>query len=263
MPAFYAHSRFGDRVEGKMEGEIKELIQKYRRQFEIGLQGPDLFFFYRAYASNPVSRFGIYLHGVSAYPFFKYGIKIVKKEGRDSPEYAYLMGFLCHFVLDSECHPYVGEMIEKTGVQHMEIEEEFEKFLLRMDRRNPFTYPIAKLVPTDKVTAKAIAKFYQPMDRRTVRGALRWLKFVKKLFTQEKPWKQKGINEIMKAVGKYEQYKGVMNQLKDNLDCRESNLGLLKRSNQAEELAVQMLSALDRCIQTGKALPERLDRNFE
>ena len=79
----------------------------------------------------------------------------------------------------------------------------------------------------------------------------------------KKPWKQKGINEIMKAVGKYEQYKGVMNQLKDNLDCRESNLGLLKRSNQAEELAVQMLSALDSCIQTGKALPERLDRNFE
>ena len=86
---------------------------------------------------------------------------------------------------------------------------------------------------------------------------------MKKLFTQEKPWKQKGINEIMKAVGKYEQYKGVMNQLKDNLDCRESNLGLLKRSNQAEDLAVQMLYALEHCIQTGKSLPKRLDRNFE
>ena len=54
-----------------------------------------------------------------------------------------------------------------------------------------------------------------------------------------------------------------MNQLKDNLDCRESNLGLLKRSNQAEDLAVQMLYALEHCIQTGKSLPKRLDRNFE
>ena len=153
----------------------------------------------------------------------------MKKAGRDSPEYAYLMGFLCHFVLDSECHPYVGEMIGKTGVQHMEIEEEFEKFLLRMDRRNPFTYPIAKLVPTDKVTAKAIAKFYQPMDRRTVRGALRWLKFVKKLFTQEKPWKQKGINEIMKAVGKYEQYRGVLHPLMATLVGRVRSGGVVER----------------------------------
>lgn len=263
MPAFYAHSRFGAKVEERMEGELKSLIQKYRRQFEIGLQGPDLFFFYRAYASNPVSGFGIYLHGVSAYPFFKYGVKVVKKVGRDSPEYGYLMGFLCHFILDSECHPYVEEMIEKTGVQHMEIEEEFEKLLLRMDGRNPFTYPIAKLVPTDKVTAKAIAKFYQPMDRKTVRGALRWLKFVKNLFTQEKPWKQNGINRIMKAVGKYERYKGVMNLLEDNPACRESNEGLLMRSNEAEELAVKMICALDHCIQTGAALPKRLDRTFE
>lgn len=45
MPAFYAHSRFGAKVEERMKGELKSLIQKYRRQFEIGLQGPDLFFF--------------------------------------------------------------------------------------------------------------------------------------------------------------------------------------------------------------------------
>ena len=26
------------------------------------------------------------------------------------------MGFICHYILDSECHPYVTQMIEKTGV---------------------------------------------------------------------------------------------------------------------------------------------------
>lgn len=52
---------------------------------------------------------------------------MVRKRGESSREYAYLMGFVCHFILDSECHPYVEEYIEKSGVQHLEIEEEFEK----------------------------------------------------------------------------------------------------------------------------------------
>lgn len=263
MPAFYAHSRFGARVTGRMKGDLKEIIRKYYRQFEIGLQGPDLYFFYRAYGSNPVSRYGNYLHGVSAKPFFEHGLHVIRKVGRESREYAYLLGFLCHFVLDSECHPYVSEMIEKTGVAHMEIEEEYEKLLLRMDERDPFTYPIAERVPTDKITAKVIAKFYQPMESRTVRGALRWLKFVKNLFTEDSPRMQNLINRIMKAVGKYEKYKGVMNQLEDNRRCLESNVGLLKRSNQAELLAVQMIQQMDECLQKGKALPERFDRTFE
>ena len=67
----------------------------------------------------------------------------------------------------------------------------------------------------------------------------------------------------MKAVGKYEKYKGVMNQLEDNRRGLESNAGLLKRSNQAELLAVQMIQQMDECLQKGKALPERFDRTFE
>ena len=93
MPAFYAHSRFGARVTGRMKGDLKEIIRKYYRQFEIGLQGPDLYFFYRAYGSNPVSRYGNYLHGVSAKPFFEHGLHVIRKVGRESREYAYLLGF--------------------------------------------------------------------------------------------------------------------------------------------------------------------------
>lgn len=263
MPAFYAHSRFGARVAGRMKGELKEIIRKYYRQFEIGLQGPDLYFFYRAYGSNPVSKYGIYLHGVPARPFFEHGLNVVQKAGRESREYAYLLGFLCHFVLDSECHPYVSEMMEKTGVAHMEIEEEYEKLLLRMDGKNPFTFPIADRVPTDKTTAKVIAKFYQPMESRTVRKSLKWLKFVKNLFTEDAQWKQNLINKIMKAVGKYEKYKGVMNQLEDNQECLESNEGLLEKSNQAEHVAVQMMYQFDECLRSREPLPKRFDRTFE
>ena len=144
MPALYAHDRFGAKVSGRLEGELGEIVNRYYTQFSIGLQGPDIFFFYKPYKDNVIVRYGNHLHEISALSFFRHALSVVQRYGRDSGEYAYLMGFICHFILDSECHPYVDEMIEKTGVQHMEIEEEFEKLLLRLDYKDPFAYPLAE-----------------------------------------------------------------------------------------------------------------------
>ncbi len=160
MPAVYAHDRFGAEVSERMTGELKEIIRKYEAQYRIGLQGPDIFFFYGYHTENKVVRFGEHLHHTSAAPFFRHAVKTVRKIGRDSGAYAYLLGYLCHFVLDSECHPYVEQMIGETGVMHLEIEEEFEKLLLRLEGENPFTYPLADLIPTDGETAAAIQLFY-------------------------------------------------------------------------------------------------------
>lgn len=128
MPAFYAHDRFGKKVAEKLPVSLKKTIKSHSRQYRIGLQGPDLFFFYQAYRPNRVSKYGNHLHEISALPFFEHAVKVVRKKGAASREYAYLMGFVCHFILDSECHPYVESYIEKSGVQHLEIEEEFGTF---------------------------------------------------------------------------------------------------------------------------------------
>ena len=69
MPAMYAHDRFGADVSKRVREDLKNIIQKYYPQYQIGLQGPDLFFFYRPWGHNPVNRYGVHLHGVSALPF--------------------------------------------------------------------------------------------------------------------------------------------------------------------------------------------------
>ena len=97
MPAFYAHERFGKKVWKQMHGELKETIREHYPQFQIGLQGPDIFFFYRLYSNNEVSKYGTNMHSVSAYPFFSQAVKIVQEKGRDSKEYAYLLGFFMPF----------------------------------------------------------------------------------------------------------------------------------------------------------------------
>lgn len=264
MPAVYAHYRFGAKVSRKLEGDLKAIVTEYHPQFVIGLQGPDIFFFYRPLTKNPMIRYGSHLHGIPARSFFERGIKVVGEKGRDSREYAYLLGFLCHFVLDSECHPYVDEMIGKSGVKHLEIEEEFEKKLLRLDGKDPFAFETARLIPADEATSKAICPFYEGISWETVQSSLRWMRRVKRFFTAPGEAKFHVLNTVMKAGGKkYPYYKGLLNQHTDNPRCAKSNLGLWKRLQGAEDVAVSLIKNLDEGIQDGARLGERFDRTFE
>lgn len=69
MPAIYAHDRFGEKAAKKLDGELKRFVFEYYPQFEIGLQGPDIFFFYRPYMKNKIVKYGHHLHAISAKPF--------------------------------------------------------------------------------------------------------------------------------------------------------------------------------------------------
>lgn len=266
MPAIYAHDRFGEKVAKRVSGEPGAIIRRYYTQFKIGLQGPDIFFFYRFNTANPVVSYGQHLHRTSALPFFRRAVSIIQKKGRDSREYAYLLGFLCHFILDSECHPYVEEMIEITGVQHLEIEEEFEKLLLRLDGHDPVGYPLADLISTDPATVRAVYPFYctsKIITPKIIFQSLNYMKLIKRFFTAPGKWKHAAINTGMKLTGKYPYVKGLMNQRTDNPDCKESNEGLSARFEAAIDLAADMICSLDESIRTGSPLSERLDRNFE
>lgn len=264
MPAIYAHDRFGREVAGQLDSELKTIIEKYPAPYAIGLQGPDLFFFYRSWSKNRVNQYGVHLHKISALPFFEHALQVVKAYGRDSREYAYLMGFICHFILDSECHPYVEQMIAKTGVQHLEIEEEFEKLLLRMDGKDAVAFPAATLVPADKRTAAAIAPFYAgSIGTREALQSLRDLRTIKKLFCAPGAFKQGLINTAMKLLRQYDKMKGLMYQRVDNPACRETDEGLKLRYDGAIAVAAEMIQSFDESLRTGAKLNPRFDRTFE
>ena len=134
MPAFFAHYQFGEQVVTQLNDELKDIIQKHKREFQIGLQGPDVFFFYRPWKTNDVVEYGNHLHEAPARWMFQRGMG----NGRHSAAYAYMIGVVCHFALDSFCHPFVDAYEKESGVSHMEIESEFEKMLLRREEKDPF-----------------------------------------------------------------------------------------------------------------------------
>ena len=94
--------------------------------FRVGLQGPDVLFFYNPFTEHPIGNAGRSLHKKTARSFLENAREIWKAGGEKVSQLSYLMGFLCHFMLDSACHPYIDNQIEKIGVGHIAIETEFE-----------------------------------------------------------------------------------------------------------------------------------------
>ena len=263
MPAFYAHRKFGASVTEALSEEMIAVINNHRTQFDLGCQGPDIFFFYRPWGTNAVNKYGNQLHEDPAKELFERGAKIIRKYGQDSAQAAYVYGVVCHFSLDSECHPYVAEMIEKTGVAHIEIEEEFEKYVMRIDGVNPFSTDLSKMVPTDRETVDAVKPLYPAPAWGEVRESLVELKVFKKIICQPSAKGQERINRLLKLTGMYEVHKGQMNQMVDNLACTESNAGLWERFLGAVSVAASLIEDLNASAKTGKPLSVRFERNFE
>ncbi|MCD7814353.1 MAG: zinc dependent phospholipase C family protein [Lachnospiraceae bacterium] len=263
MPAVYAHDLFGVKVCEQTDADLAVIANRYHSAYREGLQGPDIFFFYHPWYKNRVQRYGVHLHENDAAPLFRHALSVIRKYGRDSSQYAYMLGFICHFTLDSECHPYIEAQIKRSGVAHLEIEAEFDKFLLKENHLDPVGFPSANLVYTDLDTAAAIEPFFPSMDQKKVHDSLLGMRFVKKLFCAPGALKQGTINSILKLIGQYHKMNGLMNQRKDNPACEESNEELRKRFENAIPLAASLQVQFDQCLRTGVKLPERFHRNFE
>ena len=172
------------------------------------------------------------------------------------------MGFICHFTLDSECHPFVTAEIERTGMGHIEIESEFEKFMMRKNGEEPLSYPVGKTFPTDMATAECIVKFYEGVEAKEARYALKSMKNYKSFLVAPGKVKYTCIDTAMKLTGHYDELQGHLLKPVDNPKCRESNEGLYERLVKAVPVAEQLMKDFDAYLD-GAKLSERFDRNFE
>ena len=140
MPSTYAHRRFGADVLVQLPRELREKITPYRPLYDMGLHGPDLMFYYRALQSNPVNRLGNAMHEQPGRVFFTRARGVVNTARNQNAALAYALGFVCHFALDSTCHPYVERYTRESGVSHCEIETEFDNQLMREDGLDPMHF---------------------------------------------------------------------------------------------------------------------------
>ena len=158
MPAAYTHYRFGRDVLPLLPPETRQIIAAHRALYDLGLHGPDPFFFYRQPFDNAVSRLGHSLHRQTGGTVLRRMAALWEKQPTDAG-LSYLYGFLCHFALDSACHGYVGQM-ERLGAGHSILETQLDRAFLVEDRLDPTRVnPVGHLQPTAG-HARIIAAFF-------------------------------------------------------------------------------------------------------
>ena len=144
MPGFTTHYIMGMKAYNDMGYQpLKHIIAKYRWLYQLGLQGPDIFFY-----NIPILRHrdyrnvGAYMHEHHVNDFFRcYLTHLGDLKSRQQREQgiSYLAGFLCHYVGDSICHPYVygriGYDISNPSThhhgQHASLEKDIDALLLQ------------------------------------------------------------------------------------------------------------------------------------
>lgn len=257
MPSIYAHDQFGKQVLSQLDPELQTLIAPYKKAFQIGLQGPDIFSFYRPWKENEISEYTAILHEKPARYMFERGMRFY----RDSAEYAYMIGVACHYALDASCHPYIAQYEKESGVPHMEIEAEFEKMLMRRTGKDPFSYRTELLIPADADTAEMLYHFYHVFGVEKMLFTLRWMQNFRQLFTEASPVRKRVLNWLL-SIMRLGQFKEQVLQLKDNPLCDESNENLYRISKEAIPFAVSLIQELDMCHEEERALSETWDKSF-
>lgn len=183
MPAVYAHYRMGARLLHTMPADVRRTIQRFRRLFDVGLHGPDIFFYHNPIMRTSIGALGSKFHAQTGREFFQRTCRIARLEKSEAAQ-AYLYGVLCHYVLDSACHPYIIEQASRSAATHTQIEAEFDRFLLESDGKiPPESQDLSLHLQLTYGECETVAKFYPGITTRNVQDSLRNMTAVLKLFT--------------------------------------------------------------------------------
>ena len=134
MPTFAAHYMFGREVYKRLSADLKALIMKDDKSlafYDVGAQGPDIFFFYPRPYKTKVSAYGVKLHHSAAYNLFDKAFENMKGQDEETQKelLVYLFGVCNHFTLDSCAHPLINKAT-KTFSEHMLLEAELDRLVI-------------------------------------------------------------------------------------------------------------------------------------
>lgn len=183
MPSAYAHYRFGREVLSQLPRDLSRMLQRFPQLYNMGLQGPDFFFYHNPLMHTATGALASHFHSQSGKEFFENCLKTLKANPSEGAR-AYLYGVLGHYCLDSVCHPFVKEIAGEGKIGHMELETEFDRFLFEQDGKLPAdTQSMARLLKLTRGECVTVAQFYPPTTPGAVNASVRHMAWVDRLAT--------------------------------------------------------------------------------
>lgn len=285
MPGLITNYLFGERTfQSLSPNYLKEIIRKKPNAYRMGLQGPDIFFYYlSSYGRSRKNNICDVLHEKNTGEFIDnmldYTI-ILDAQDREIC-LAYISGFLCHYALDSHTHPYLRYRVEQDLNTHPErrsisfyyrrIETMMDTLLLkRLNHMEPSQLNLEALVSLSKKDRKNIADcllyalrttYHYHMSRKTLIQVLRSVRSTC-IFLQTNPQMRRRLVHFFekrlpltssKTCFIYPEYQGdpedYLNEMKrtwySGNDLTARNESFYELLNDANIFSNQILEALD------------------
>lgn len=275
MPAFSTHYIFALEMIEKLK-EIADFKLNENAVF-IGTQGPDIFFFHRALPwqkGKPLRKLGSALHRGEPADLLDRFYKYCNASSQPDVAKSYAFGFILHYALDRNCHPYVYYLQDKITEKntdfhpnsaHNIIEHSIDSIMIK----NHLGINQPRLFKTDKAInftqdelfeiSKEIA-FAANISEEDARTAVTDTKNMQRLLFDESGRKEKIILVLEKAAApftgnfllssyfrtddleKAEKYVNINNDIwKSPFDCTIHNESFFDLFEFAKQDAAEML----------------------
>ena len=259
MPSIYAHTRMGRRMLPGLDAEAGGCVRSHLHLYELGLCGPDFLYFH-----DPVTRDWIFdlankVHHAPGRDFFTPAVRQLRLQPDEGAK-AYLYGVLAHFALDSICHPFIHQKADEGVAGHMEMETEFDRWLLERDGcRCPCTRRTADHLTVSAPDAQRIARFYPPMTPKLIQRSFRNYRVLLGLCAAD----AHSLRRRLIASGLFsDKARQAMMLPAANPRCKTLTPELHARDLQAERCFPELLSQLQALLHRGIPLGEAFDRDF-
>lgn len=263
MPSTYAHDSFAKKVLQDFSHPVADLCKNYETQFQFGSQGPDFLYFYHPEQKNNYTEIGALIHGCTLNRFLRQILPILKLYGTDSMEYAYILGFICHFALDSFCHPYVIPKVKELKFPHIAMETEFDRFLMKKDRQDPMSYPLGNLIPCDEKTFSCLHHLYPDIPEEVISSSLKTYRFYRKLWVTPTKANYHLTKAFLKLKRRSDYFCNFLLPQNEHPLAKKTNPDLYQLYEAAVLEARSYLISFHRSFTEDTPLDDRFEKNFK
>lgn len=181
MPGYMTHYIFGELEYHNIENaNIKCIVKNNKNVYHLGLQGPDLFFYYPGAFLISKKNLGSLMHneltGMYIKKMLSFVINIKDREKKEIAT-AYLVGFLGHYCMDIECHPYIyykTDVMHKNKLykgKHIALETDIDYLLAQKYlKKKSSDYHYGKLISITNGQCEVVAKMLTYACKGTYKG---------------------------------------------------------------------------------------------
>lgn len=257
MPANYAHHRFGEQIFQSLPPQIRKPVQRFRPLFDVGLHGPDIFFYYNPFFKTAAGELGSQFHRESGQIFFGRICEMLRNSPSEAAT-AYLYGLLGHYCLDSVCHPFVNAEAEEGRIGHVEMEIEFDRYLMTLDKLpSPHTQDLSGYFRLTRGECVTVSEFYPPATPAQIHQSVGNTRFFVKFLAGKN---RRLLKAIVSPFGDTIQQQLMHDPA--NHKCLHLNKVLLALYDQALERYPVLLEQLTSHMENGTPLGEDFEPSF-